>query len=83
MVSTHLAELGMLGAGEQASLGHCMGTAAAAAKSLQSCPALCDPMTTAHRPWDFPGKNTGVGQRACALGLPKEGHLCWPGKSFG
>ena len=39
--------------------------AAAAAKSLQSCPTLCDP----HRqqptrllcPWDSPGKNTGVG----------------------
>ena len=26
------------------------------AKSLQSCPTLCDP-----RPWDSPGKNTGVG----------------------
>ena len=25
-------------------------------KSLQSCPTLCDP-----RPWDSPGKNTGVG----------------------
>ena len=36
----------------------------AAAKSLQSCPALCDPETAAHqapRPWDSPGKNTGVG----------------------
>ena len=41
--------------------------AAAAAKSL-SCPTLCDPMRP-HRwqptrllcPWDFPGKNTGVG----------------------
>ena len=35
----------------------------AAAKSLQSCPALCDPETAAHqapRPWDSPGKNTGV-----------------------
>ena len=33
--------------------------AAAAAKSLQSCPTLCH----AHlcRPWDSPGKNTGVG----------------------
>ena len=38
--------------------------AAAAAKSLQSCPTLCDPMTVAHQapcPWDSPGKNTGVG----------------------
>ena len=29
---------------------------AAAAKSLQSCPTLCDP-----HPWDSLGKNTGVG----------------------
>ena len=38
--------------------------AATAAKLLQSCPTLCDPMTAAHqapRPWDSPGKNTGVG----------------------
>ena len=42
-----------------------LAAAAAAAKSLQSCPTLCDP----HRrqparlpcPWDSPGKNTGVG----------------------
>ena len=33
-------------------------------KSLQLCPTLCDPQTAAHqasRPWDSPGKNTGVG----------------------
>ena len=39
--------------------------AAAAAKSLQSCPTLCDPTDAAHqlpRPWDSPGKNTGVGR---------------------
>ena len=30
--------------------------AAAAAKSLQSCPTRCN-----HCPWDSPGKNTGVG----------------------
>ena len=40
-------------------------TAAAAAKSLQSCPTLCDPQrrqpTRLPRPWDSPGKNTGVG----------------------
>ena len=39
-------------------------TAAAAAKSLQSCPTLCDPTDgspQAPRPWDSPGKNTGVG----------------------
>ena len=39
--------------------------AAAAAKSLQSCPTLCDPIdkqpTRLHCPWDSPGKNTGVG----------------------
>ena len=40
-------------------------TAAAAAKSLQSCPTLCDPIdrqpNRLPRPWDSPGKNTGVG----------------------
>ena len=40
--------------------------AAAAAKSLQLCPTLCDPIdvwqpTRFPRPWDTPGKNTGVG----------------------
>ena len=35
-------------------------TATAAAKSLQLCPTLCDP-TRLPRPWDSPGKNTGVG----------------------
>ena len=38
--------------------------AAAAAKSLQLCPTLCNPQTAAHqasRPWDSPGKNAGVG----------------------
>ena len=39
---------------------------AAAAKSLQSCPTLCDPIdgrqpTRLPRPWDSPGKNSGVG----------------------
>ena len=32
-------------------------------KSRQSCPTLCDPMDCrppGSRPWDFPGKNTGV-----------------------
>ena len=44
--------------------------AAAAAKLLQSCPTLCDPMrpyrqqpTMLPCPWDSPGKNTGVGCR--------------------
>ena len=39
--------------------------ATAAAKSLQSCPTLCDPIDGSPpgspRPWDSPGKNTGVG----------------------
>ena len=39
--------------------------AAAAAESLQSCSTLCDPHrwqpTRLPRPWDSPGKNTGVG----------------------
>ena len=37
---------------------------AAAAKSLQSCPTLCDPTDVSppgSRPWDSPGKNTVVG----------------------
>ena len=46
---------------------------AAAAKSLQSCPTLCNPIdsspvqphrqqpTRLLRPWDFPGKNARVG----------------------
>ena len=36
----------------------------ASAKSLQSCPTLCDSRqqpTRLPRPWDSPGKNTGVG----------------------
>ena len=34
-----------------------------AAKSLQSCLTLCNPVdpTRLHHPWDSPGKNTGVG----------------------
>jgi len=38
--------------------------AATAAKSLQSCPTLCDPIDGSPPlpcPWDSPGKNTGVG----------------------
>ena len=42
-----------------------MAAAAAAAKSLQLCPTLCDPIDGSPpgfpRPWDCPGKNTGVG----------------------
>ena len=40
-------------------------SAAAAAKSLQSCPTLCDPIDGSPpgspHPWDSLGKNTGVG----------------------
>ena len=39
-------------------------SAAAAAKSLPSCPTLRDPIhgsPPGPRPWDSPGKNTGVG----------------------
>ena len=38
--------------------------AAAAAKLLQSCPTLCDPIDGSHQAppsWNSPGKNTGVG----------------------
>ena len=35
--------------------------AAAAAKSLQSCLTLCDPIDQGCCLWDSPGKNTGVG----------------------
>ena len=36
--------------------------AAAAAKSLQSCPTLCEPIDgRVPHLWDSPGKNTGVG----------------------
>ena len=34
---------------------------AAAAKLLQSCPTLCDPIDGGHCLGDSPGKNTGVG----------------------
>ena len=44
---------------------HTQWNIATAAKSLQSCPTLCDPRrrqpTRLPHPWDSPGKNTGVG----------------------
>ena len=44
---------------------HTLATAAATAKSCQSCSTLCDPIDSGPprlpRPWDSPGKNTGVG----------------------
>ena len=50
------------GAGSQ---GDNSNLAAAAAKSLQSCLTLCDPIDDSPpgspHPWDSPGKNTGVG----------------------
>ena len=51
-------------------------SAAAAAKSLQSCPTLCNPTDSSPTrlpcPWDSQGKNTGVGhhcllQRRCSV----------------
>ena len=49
---------------QKQSVGHCRWQAAAAAKSLQSCPTLRpqrrQPARLPH-PWDSPGKNTGVG----------------------
>ena len=40
------------------------GVQLSAAKSLQLCPTLCDPIDGSPpglpRPWDSPGKNTGV-----------------------
>ena len=45
--------------------GAILAVAAAAAKSLQSCPTLCGPHrlqpTRLRHPWDSPGRNTGVG----------------------
>ena len=58
--------------------------AAAAAKSLQSCPTLCDPIrrqpTRLPRPWDSPGKNTGMGNikvQQCSIppGVLKHDHM--------
>ena len=46
------------------STGPCSGGGAAAAKSLQLCPTLCDPIDGSPPglcPWDSPGKNSGVG----------------------
>ena len=49
---------------EQARTVKCLLAATAAANSLQPCPTLCDPIDSSpsgSRPWDSPGKNTGVG----------------------
>ena len=51
--------------------------AAAAAASHQSCPTLCDPIDGSppgSRPWDSPGKNTGVGCHFLLQGIfPTQG----------
>ena len=59
--------------------------AAAAAKSCQSCPTLCDPRDgspAGSRPWGSPGKNTGVGchfllQCIKVKGESKVTQSCW------
>ena len=55
---------------------------AAAAKSLQPCPTLCDPIDSSPsgspRPWDSPGKNTGVGCHFLLHGAHKI--KCFPPK---
>ena len=38
------------------------------AKPLQLCPTLGDPMDY-RKPWDFPGKNTGVGCHSLLQGI--------------
>ena len=45
------------------------------AKSLESCPTLCDPMDSRlFCPWDSPGKNTGVGCHFLLQGIfPTQG----------
>ena len=51
-------------AGQHHQLNGHAAAAATAAKSLQSCPSLCCPIdgsSPGSRPWDSPGKNTGVG----------------------
>ena len=63
--------------------------ATATAKSLQSCPTLCNPIDGSPpgfpRPWDSPGKNTGVEVRFSTLveelasGTSK---VCWTNKDF-
>ena len=52
-------------------------TATAAAKSLQSCPTLCDPIDGSppgSHPWDSPGKNPVSGK---VLWVFPCGAICW------
>ena len=55
----------MLGRVSDTSPGRYSTKIAAAAKSLQSCQTLCDPIDSKPirlpHPWNSPGKNTGVG----------------------
>ena len=55
----------LYGRWQLASLSPCFPAAATAAKLLQSCLTLCDPIDGSPPgspcPWDSPGKNTGVG----------------------
>ena len=47
----------------------------AAAKLLQLCPTLCDPIDGSppgSRPWDSPGKNTGVGCHCLLVNCKKK-----------
>ena len=59
----------------------CAAAAAAAAKLLQSCPTLCDPIDSSPPgspyPWDSPGKSTGVGCH-CLLLIRLVLHLSKP-----
>jgi len=52
----------------------------AAAKLLQSCPTLCNPIDGSPpgtpRPWDSPGNNTGVGCHDSGWGRRHMGNLC-------
>ena len=38
----------------------------------QLCPTLCDPMDCSLRPWDFPGKSTGVGCHCLLRDQPRQ-----------
>ena len=54
--------------------------AATAAKSLQSCPTLCDPTDGSPpgpHPWDSLGKNTGVGCHFLILIIEVGHKWCW------
>ena len=61
---------------------HQLGNNPKSAKPLQSCPKLCNPTdcmqpATLRCPWDFPGKNTGVGCH-----VPLQGNLLPQGSNL-